>query len=65
MHALNYRSEALEAEVDVIEVANEWYVRIVDSYGRQTVKTYPNEDLAIAFAENQLHRLSLEKIHRL
>jgi len=54
---IHYQSQALEAEVGVIEVAGDWYVRIVDRHGRQTVNIFPAEDLAIAYAENQLHRL--------
>ena len=62
MDAVQYQSEALEAVVDVIEVADDWYVRIVDRCGKQTFNIYPSEDLAIAFAENQLHRLGLERL---
>lgn len=66
MHSFNYQSHANEAAViDMIEVCDEWYVRVLDRRGRQTVKTFTNEETATAFAGDKLARLGIQAIQRL
>jgi len=66
MNALSYHSHFSEAAViEMIEVCDDWYVRVLDQHGRQTVSTFRSEKEAIRFAEDELHRLGAEEIHRL
>jgi len=66
VHSFNYQSHANEAAViDMIEVCDEWYVRVLDRRGRQTVKTFTNEETATAFAGDELARLGIQAIQRL
>jgi hypothetical protein len=54
-----------EPVVELIEVAPDWYVRIVDREGRETVNTFPMEAFAVVFAEQQCWLLSIVEFDRL
>ena len=66
MHARCYQTHFSDAgAIDMIEVCDDWYVRVLDRKGRQTVETFDSEDQAIEFAEHELQRLGLDAVHRL
>ena len=50
--------------VELIEVAGEWYVRVVEN-GRETVHIFPGSTEAVACAEEHRMRLGLEKYDEL
>jgi hypothetical protein len=51
--------------VELIEVDEDWYVRIIDSDGRETVNSFPMESFAVSFAEEYCRRLGLADFDRL
>ena len=52
------------AVVELIEVDEDWYVRIVDRQGRETVNSFPLESIAVAFAEQHCRLLGLDRFDR-
>ena len=66
MNAPSYQTHFSEAaSIDMIEVCDDWYVRVLDPRGQQIVKTFPSEVEAIEFAEDELQRLRLDSVHQL
>ena len=53
-----------EPVVEIIEVVEDWYVRIIDREGRETVNTFPTERFAVAFAEERCRQLGLNTFDR-
>ena len=51
--------------VELIEVDEDWYVRIIDRDGHETVNSFPMESFAVSFAEEHCRRLGLQTFERL
>jgi len=56
-------SELAQSAVEMIEVAGEWYVRVIAPEG-EIVKIFAIEFRAVDFAANQCSRLRLETYDR-
>jgi hypothetical protein len=52
------------AVVELIEVDDDWYVRVVDQNGRETVNSFSRERLAVAYAKEHCRPLGLEEFDR-
>lgn len=64
MAASHSSPEVLWPTVEVIQVAGEWYVRVVEPEG-EIVKIFALESRAVDFAASQCLRLNLERYDRL
>ena len=53
------------AVVELIQVDDDWYVRIVDREGHETVNSFPVESYAVVFAEQHCLRLGLDQFDRI
>jgi hypothetical protein len=65
MFALSPEGSQPSPAIELIEVAPDWYVRIVDREGRETVKIFPLESFAVAFAQEHCRLLGIVDFLRL
>ena len=56
-------SEFPEPFIELVDNADDWFVRVVAN-GRETVNTFSSERFARIYAEEQRTRLGLEEIQR-
>ena len=64
MLALSTQSCSAEPVVELIEVDPDWYVRIIDREGHETVNTFPMESFSATFANEHCKRLGLDDFDR-